>query len=174
MEIQVKFDAQRIIDRIGAIPGKVVAQALPAAINKVLDRGRTQTVKEIALYYKIKQKLIRARTRSKRATWRQPEARFSLGVLPIRTGKIGVPRQTKRGARVGAHAFPGAFVATMRSGHVGIFKRKGQPRLPIKEQTVSLSPQAEQIARRKFREVMSRDFSRLFRHELEYRLKQRR
>lgn len=67
---------------------------------------------------------------------------------PKRKGKFGV--------KVGKHVFPGAFVATMPTGHVGIFKRKTDwrhrfPRgrtsgrkhgLKIKEQFVSLEPHA--------------------------------
>lgn len=46
-------------------------------------------------------------------------------------------RQTRAGvtARLptGAGTYPGAFIATMKSGHVGVFKRKGATRLPIQE-----------------------------------------
>jgi hypothetical protein len=47
--------------------------------------------------------------------------------------------QTKRGISVrvnvggGTKRIKSAFVATMRSGHVGIFRRKGKARLPLQE-----------------------------------------
>lgn len=48
--------------------------------------------------------------------------------------------QTRRGVSVGVNAgkrtlIKGAFIARMKSGHVGVFRRafKGAPRLPIKE-----------------------------------------
>lgn len=48
------------------------------------------------------------------------------------------PRQTKRGVSVGINrtkrtVIGGAFLATMRSGHEGVFVRKGRERLPIRE-----------------------------------------
>jgi len=46
--------------------------------------------------------------------------------------------QTKTGARAGKFFFEGGFVAAMNSGHAGIFKRKGQSRLPIVEQYVDI------------------------------------
>jgi hypothetical protein len=46
-------------------------------------------------------------------------------------------RQTRSGvtARLpgGAGQYPGAFIATMRSGHTGVFKRRASGRLPISE-----------------------------------------
>lgn len=33
----------------------------------------------------------------------------------------------------GAGRYPEAFIARMKSGHVGVFQRKGRPRLPIRE-----------------------------------------
>ncbi|WP_367154650.1 phage tail protein [Methylomonas sp. HYX-M1] len=58
--------------------------------------------------------------------------------------------QTKRGARAGKFFFEGGFVATMRSGHAGIFKRLNESRLPIVEQYVDLDlgfEVAEDVAR---------------------------
>lgn len=47
-------------------------------------------------------------------------------------------RQTRRGVRVSINVgasklIPSAFVARMRSGHVGVFRRRGEGRLPIDE-----------------------------------------
>lgn len=48
------------------------------------------------------------------------------------------PRQNKRGVTyktpAGRELRPGAFIATMPSGHWGVFRRADRPRLPIREQ----------------------------------------
>jgi hypothetical protein len=55
----------------------------------------------------------------------------------IRRPPIGLSvRMRKRGSGKypgGSEVIPGAFVAAMKSGHVGIFKRQGKGRYPIKE-----------------------------------------
>jgi hypothetical protein len=53
-----------------------------------------------------------------------------LYAYPHRQTKKGVSVQVNRGKRT---LLAGAFVATMRSGHVGIFRRRGKERLPIEE-----------------------------------------
>lgn len=79
-----------------------------------------------------------------RATLTVQEARpNSLVARIVATGKrlsllAFNPRRTRTGvtARLkgGAGKYPGAFVVTrLRSGHGGVFKRKGRARLPIEE-----------------------------------------
>ena len=53
-----------------------------------------------------------------------------LADFPYRQTKTGVIVQVNQGQR---KLVRGAFVATMRSGHVGIFRRVNKARLPIKE-----------------------------------------
>lgn len=56
------------------------------------------------------------------------------GLNRVKAGYIGKPRQVKKGAWAGRRRFyKGAFVATLKSGHVGIFERAGSGRLPIEE-----------------------------------------
>jgi hypothetical protein len=53
-----------------------------------------------------------------------------LVAYPYRQTKQGVSVEVNRGKRT---LLKGAFVATLKSGHVGIFRRKGKARLPIEE-----------------------------------------
>lgn len=53
-----------------------------------------------------------------------------LGTFPTRQTKRGVMVSVNKGA---SKLFPGAFIATMRSGHKGVFYRTGKARLPIDE-----------------------------------------
>ena len=67
-----------------------------------------------------------------------------LGFNPVKAAYAGKLSQQAGGAMAGQYYWAGGFVATMRSGHASIFKRKGGRRLPLVEQVVSL-PQAEAI-----------------------------
>ena len=51
--------------------------------------------------------------------------RVWVGTNPLPLAVLGEPKQTKRDVRVGRRNFPGAFVATMKSGHRGVFIRRG-------------------------------------------------
>src|SRR5512139_1372286 len=53
-----------------------------------------------------------------------------LVAYPARQTKKGVSVEVNRGKRT---LLKGAFVATMRSGHKGVFRREGMARLPIAE-----------------------------------------
>jgi hypothetical protein len=53
-----------------------------------------------------------------------------LVAYPHRQGKKGVTVEVNRGKRT---LVKGSFVATLKSGHNGVFKRSGTARLPIKE-----------------------------------------
>ncbi len=68
-----------------------------------------------------------------------------LGFNPVKAAYAGKLSQEPGGAMAGQYYWAGGFVATIRSGHSSIFKRKGTRRLPLVEQVVQL-PQAETIA----------------------------
>ena len=68
-----------------------------------------------------------------------------IGYNPIAAIYLGNARQTKSGVPVAGRNFEHAFLATMPTGHVGIYRRVGKSRLPIKEVTVPLTG-IEQIA----------------------------
>jgi hypothetical protein len=53
-----------------------------------------------------------------------------LVAYPHRQTKKGVSVEVNRGKRT---LVKGSFVATMKSGHKGVFRRRGAPRLPIQE-----------------------------------------
>ncbi len=90
---------------------------------------------------------VRALTRGRlgkrgrvRITKGEEGANVWVGTYPVKASYLGPISQTirTRAIRVGRHSFPGAFVARMPSGHVGVFKREGKSRLPIVEQAVEL------------------------------------
>ncbi|WP_353283767.1 hypothetical protein [Wolbachia endosymbiont (group A) of Lypha dubia] len=51
----------------------------------------------------------------------------------VGVAKLGSIKQTAIGAKVGSRMFEGAFKATMKNGHIGIFRRRYVTSLPIDE-----------------------------------------
>ena len=93
----------------------------------------------------------------------------ALSKYPHRQIRAGVSVAVNRGKRT---VVRGAFVATMQSGHVGVFRRRGATRLPIRELLGSRpadallhAGEAEGIADRG-RVTLVRDFDALFPLEL--------
>ncbi len=63
--------------------------------------------------------------------------RMDVSGEPVRVGDL-TPRQTKKGVTFGINKgkrslIRGAFIATLKSGHKGVFRRRGESRLPIDE-----------------------------------------
>lgn len=64
--------------------------------------------------------------------------RLKFSGKPVPVINYGSPRQTRKGVTVSINKgkrvlIRHAFIATMRSGHEGVFKRTGKKRLPIRE-----------------------------------------
>jgi len=89
-----------------------------------------------------------------------------VGYNPIKAAYLGSLRQQRRGARAGKHFFERAFLATMRSGHRGVYLRSGNARLPIDEQYVPLNS-AERNVEAVSRRIPIR-LAELFEQELNY------
>jgi hypothetical protein len=182
----IEIDARTALDDlarfIDAFP-KEGGAAARRAINKTLGWVNSKGLRAIAAEHGIPLKTLRGRRRvsMRRATGQSLSGRIWFGLAPIKAVYLGTPRQTKSGVRVGGLTFPGAFIATMPSGHLGVFKRAdslsrrsvgrsagSQPNLPIVEQTVTLSAARESI-RAIFAQVPER-FRTVFMQELRFGL----
>jgi hypothetical protein len=119
----------------------MAVRALVRTVNKVLNSVRSQGLRAIARAHDMPLASLRRRRRAAvvKASRTDLSGLAWFGTVPVKAGYLGKPRQSRLGARVGQHRFDGAFVATLPSGHIGIFRRRGQSRLPIVEQTVQLS-----------------------------------
>jgi Prophage minor tail protein Z (GPZ) len=154
-----------LVRRFKALP-KQAERAEKRAISKTTTKARSELVKDVARQNDITQKVIR-QFRSVRKISRSRLTGIAwLGYKPIKASYVGRPRQTKRGARVRRFFFEGAFVATMPTGHVGVFKRKGKERLPIAEQVIELQQVAGSAAA--VRDRMGDEFIKRFRQELNF------
>lgn len=188
MPDNIRLDASMLDDVIAefqATPKQALA-ASKRAIRKASTFGRGRVSRAVASVHGIPQKGLKKRSRvtvSKVKT----DARFGVsayiwvGTLPLRASDVGKPRQTRAGVTVGKHKFPGSFIATMPTGHTGVFKRQGvkremtrgrykgtdTKRQPIKEQTVALPRARAAMETVRDREILPRLLE-LMRQELNY------
>lgn len=115
-----------------------VKRAAVRAINKVARSARTEVVRKISRETGLRQRDIRKRNvRLLRARYDRLSALLILTGRAIKLIRYRA-RQTRRGVTYrsgeGRKLLPSAFIATMPSGHEGVFKRRGKERLPIDEQ----------------------------------------
>jgi hypothetical protein len=138
--LSVSFDKSQI----NALASGPLRSALKRALRKAgataLRDMRSEASRRIRARKRIKSKYITRALTLGRPTGRDiADMSWSLNVrgepvplvaYPHRQTKAGVSVEVNRGKRtLIAHA----FVATMKSGHVGVFRRRGKARLPIDE-----------------------------------------
>lgn len=115
----------------GAIPNpKDEIRAIVRALNKTAMQARTQAVREVrAVGYNIKASTVRKAITLYRARGDNPVAMLKARGLPIPLIEYGA-KQTKSGVSVrvksGRKTLRHAFMATMKSGHTGVFERVGK------------------------------------------------
>lgn len=155
----ISFDQAQIdkaFSALAAVPGGA-EKALCRAINRAVDRGRTQTVREICAQYNIKPSQVRAHMRVLRATHASLSAVIITSGSPmelmafVRKPKkppkqkgVEVSARTKVVAGVHFGVFktlPHVFVARMSNGHIGVYSRKGTKTLPIEQKYTTSAPQ---------------------------------
>lgn len=127
ISISVTADIERAIRSLTDVQRKVVPTATSRALNKTAAQAKTQAAREIRNQYNISSRVIGRHIRLHRAT----PATLTASVtaegekLPViafgaRQTKRGVTVQIKRGER---RLIRSAFLATLRSGHRGVFAR---------------------------------------------------
>ena len=122
-ELDRVFDSAQTIDKI-----------LSRALNDAGRKIRSLMVKKAAKQLPFRQKIIRQRVFVRKAHRKRLFVRVTAGKKGWPLYLTGKARQTKTGVRVSkVGLIRGAFIATMPSGHTGIFRRKGAGRLPIEE-----------------------------------------
>ncbi|MBJ7539892.1 hypothetical protein [Marinomonas transparens] len=100
-------------------------KAVSRALKKVARWLETHSKRELGVALGVPQRVLEARY-YKTFYMKNDQRSVSLwfGLEPISAQAFGKPVQTDVGVKVGKHHFIGAFMATMKNGHAGIFKRK--------------------------------------------------
>lgn len=141
MDIAVRFETEKLLCVLQALPKTALPLATARALNKTAASSQSVAVKAIAKEIGITQRAVRSQL------WiRKASARCLTAVMGAAKGKrlplIQIDPKAKQNAvgvryRGGGNLrrlIPHAFLATMPSGHRGIYVRKpGAGRLPIHE-----------------------------------------
>ncbi|MBX9606413.1 MAG: phage tail protein [Gammaproteobacteria bacterium] len=175
--------------KLSSLKRAAVPRATAQALNRTADRARTETVRELARVKALPSRFLRRRVTVYRASVKALGASLWIGL------KKAIPIEALPGARLvtqgklAGHLKAGrlavkVFQATMPSGKRGLYTRKlpsvrrsrgrpvtSSPNLPIDHPSVSLAPEAQDIAARAgaraAREVLPRELRRLFNRELD-------
>ncbi len=142
MEFTMKISG---MEQVTAMLDKRVARmAVISGTNHTARKVRTAGMKAVRKIYNIKTKDIKPTIWIVKATRSKPYALFKVWGYRLGVAKFSA-KQTKRGVTFkikkggGRKRIGKAFIATMASGHVGVFKREGKSRLPIDEKlTISV------------------------------------
>lgn len=129
IKVNVKVDIDRAIRKLDAT-AKAVRRALPRALNKTATTARAESAREIKVAgYGLKVTVIRKAISINRATVARPVAVLVARGAPIPLIQYQA-RQTRSGVTVsvlkGRKLVKGSFIATMPSGHKGVFRRVGR------------------------------------------------
>lgn len=155
---------------------KALDQAIVRTVNRLLQRGRTEISKRTRQTYNIKAGDLKAGTRIYRATRGQAEGKLVIKGAPQRLIKFagaqrpaGVPVRIRKDR--GRQIIKSAFIATMPSGYIQVFQRKGKSRLPIESKfTISVSQMAGPITDEVFKELIDKEAGPQYQRNLDYYL----
>jgi hypothetical protein len=181
VSISVKHDIDQALAQFETLASNLRGQAVVRALNRVGAMAKTEASRQIRAEYKMKASDVNAAITVRRASVRST----TIEVDVVAKGRHSVPlvnfsaTQTKTGVSVtikrssGRKKFGGAFIATMKNGHRGVFKRRTKSRLPIDEIFTIGVPY--QFAARKTVDAMQRivrdKFPERLLHELEQAMK---
>ena len=140
VDVDIKFDQaklKRIERMLRGIPG-AMPKVVTRAINKTAGPAKTQIGKEIRTEINTTTKRVNQRLFLQKATYTNWAATISISKRRLPLMSFGA-KQIKKGVSYnilksgGRKKIDSAFIQTMSSGHVGVFRRKSDQRLPIVE-----------------------------------------
>ena len=140
---------EQAIHNLNSISQSAVPKATAQAVNRVAGRAISRSSRKVAQQTKVPAKLVRGRSKLKKATSHRPIATIKVnrGNLPaIKLGAARVQLRRKRGAllaagsvlRVGKFSFPGAFIQQLKNGRWHVLQRSAKSRYPIEVVKVPL------------------------------------
>lgn len=145
MITEIRLDAREFLDRIDPVYKAAAQKAAIRAANRTVKSVRSRIMKHLGKALGLKRKDLTVKLLYRNASRGNDFARLTILETKGPPLYLFAPKRTKvqtsRGERLGVTALQdgkrelvrGGFVAEMKSGHVGIFARKGEGRLPIRE-----------------------------------------
>lgn len=136
-KVSVQGDLREAVARLQADVADQVAAGAARALNRAAVTTRAEAARKVRDRYNLKVGTAKAQMRIDRASRNRLTAQVLVSGRPIpliefaaRRGPAGVSVEIVRGKR---RTVRGRFLAKMKSGHEGVYERKGRARLPIRE-----------------------------------------
>jgi len=201
--MEFKVDVKGVKEALENIDAKKVVRATTRALNRSAASGRTEASKQIRQQYEIKKMDLDKHLTVEKANYSKLtaaltavssflKARIPLIQFKVKQSGTKIVRQKgrsislKKGAKAwaapvqvqikkgsGWKTITGAFVAKMKSGHIGVFQRRGTARTPIKELSTVDVPLmfSNKDVMNKTKSRIVEQFDKDFAHELDRELK---
>ena len=177
LDLNVQADVREVERMLSKTQRSIIPKATTSTLNKVAVSVQKEATKLIAKDIGLTQKEVRKHLNIYKASWRNLSSSITAKGTRIPLGKLG-PRQLKRGGvtykgRGGVRKkLPGAFVATMNSGHKGVYKRAGKKRLPIIERFGASIPHVfiQERIDKAMHIVAKQRWGKVWPHEVRFRL----
>ena len=126
---------EQAVENLSRISRTAVPGAAAMAINRVASSAISQSVAQVARETKVRRKLVKERSRLKRATVRNPNAKIIVnrGDLPvIKLGIRMLGRRPNSILKAGQHRYQRAFIQRLKNGRWHVMQRvAGKNRYPI-------------------------------------------
>lgn len=149
IKFDIDVDEIKLVARSLDATGEQVGQAISRALSRTAATMRRRAAKALREGLELRRAAaIRRRLRSLRTRRRGNEQIASLwaGLNDLRIGDLkGRPKAYPAGVAFRSTEFHGAFIAKGKGGRRTVFKRVGDRRLPLQEQTFPIKDQADVI-----------------------------
>lgn len=179
MELNVRSDIKSVLSMLDETQQFIVPKAAARAINKTMTTVNAQAARDIKKDIGGKLSISEIKVGLTKTTAKAKALYASLYAKGRRIPLIkidpsasqdatGVNYKTGKGRGHVQHA----FIATMKSGHKGVFKRKGSTRLPIKELHGPSLPKVftNDVIMKAMERVAGERWAKVFQQELSYEL----
>ncbi|MDG7052494.1 MAG: phage tail protein [Wolbachia endosymbiont of Alcedoecus sp.] len=165
INIEVTGSIEKVMQSIDA-ERKKTETATIRALNKTAQWLRSEGIKRVSKERKIPRKALKNKIIILKANKKRLWCRVRLISDWIGVVKLGSIKQTARGAKVGSTLYEGAFIAVMKNGHVGIFRRRCMKSLPIDEEKVK--SHADEIIKELAENKVEEMFEKYFYQQMSY------
>lgn len=124
--MRIELDLEPLLHDLDALGEELAGKALMRALNRTIKGVRTETIRIVRGELNLKVADVKKGLSIRRARSRDSSAALEVWAAPTPTARYAA-RQTKRGVTVkvkrkgGRKLIAGAFLARMRSGHVGVY-----------------------------------------------------
>lgn len=138
VSVQIKADTKEVKRMLKNLKGGA-NKVLVRSLNRTLTSVNSTAAKSISKDLRVTQKVVKKGLKVYKANYRFKRASvnasgYRIPIIDLGAKKLKKGTITYKGRFGGRVKAPtGSFLATMSSGHRGVFKRSGKTRLPIDE-----------------------------------------